>query len=113
MPCDTRLKARQTISQRKEEVRKAVAKVAADLAAGKVRAVVSKSGAIAFAGLSEADRDGVTDACIYRRLLVGGNALALAKIAHAERLAGRAVDRKLVANGEHSHDGGHTWHEGH
>ena len=32
-----------------------------------------------------------------------------AEIARAEALAGRTVDRKVVAAGVHSHDGGTTW----
>lgn len=62
-------------------------------------------------GWDEAERDGVTDACAYRRLMVSGSALAKAAIAHAEQLAGHSVDRRVVAHGVHSHDGGQTWHE--
>jgi hypothetical protein len=64
-------------------------------------------------GISNEDRDGVTDACAYRRLVVSGSALAKAAIARAEQLAGRQVDRRVLAHGAHSHDGGKTWHEGH
>jgi hypothetical protein len=110
MPCYTRLKPRQTIQQRAEEVRKAVAKLAAGLVNGKVVAKVGPQGAITFVGLTVEDRDGVTDACIYRQLMVSGNALALAKIAQAERLAGRSVNKQVVGSGVHSHDGGVTWH---
>lgn len=114
MPCDTRLKPRQTIQQRKAEVVTAVEKVAKGLVSGAIKAKVDpRTGAIAFSGLSETDRDGVTDACVYRRLLVGGNSLALMKIKQAEQIAGRAVDKQALAQGHHSHDGGETWHHGH
>jgi len=114
MPCDTRLKPRQTIQQRAAEVRKAVDALAAKLARRQVRPIVDKAtGAITFAGWNEQDRDGITDACAYRRLKVQGNALALAEIARAEALAGRGVDTKALAQGVHSHDGGVTWHHGH
>ena len=113
MPCDTRLKYRQTISQRAEEVRKATAKLAQQLASGQVKPKVNSKGGIAFEGWTDADRDGVTDACVYRRLLVSGSSLAIAKITQAELLAGRSVDKKLLAQGHHSHDGGQTWHDGH
>jgi hypothetical protein len=113
MPCDTRLKPRQTIQQRADEVRKAVEKIAAALAAGRVKAKVGPQGAIAFSGLTDEERDGITDACAYRRLMVSGSALAKAKIAAAEQLAGRSVDRKALAGGHHSHDGGEHWHHGH
>lgn len=114
MPCDTRLKPRQTISQRKAEVSDVVKRIAAGLASGKVKPVVSRAtGAIAFGGLTDEERDGVTDACVYRRLLVSGNALALMKIKAAEQAAGRTVDKQALAQGHHSHDGGSTWHNGH
>lgn len=114
MACETMRKPRQTPQERAEEVRKAVAKVAEALASGKAKAKVGPQGAVAFEGLSEADRGGVTDACIYRRIMAGGgNALARAALARAEQMAGRSVDRRVVASGTHSHDGGRTWHKGH
>ncbi len=114
MPCDTRLKARQTISQRKEEVRKAVSRLSEKITAGQAKVVVSKTGAVAFAGLTESERDGVTDACAYRLLMVHGSGLAKAAIARAEQIAGVSVNRKLITHGgEHSHDGGQTWDRGH
>ena len=113
MPCDTRLKPRQTITQRKEEVLAAVKRLDAALVAGRVRAVVGRQGGIAFAGLTEVERDGITDACAYRRIMSTGSALAKAAIAKAEALAGRSVDRQAIAQGLHSHDNGATWHHGH
>lgn len=110
MACDTRLKAGQTITERKAEVVKTVAAVQAALVAGKIKPVVGPKGSIAFEGLTDSDRNGVTDACIYRRLLTSGSALALAQIQRAEQIAGRGVDRQAVAQGVHSHDGGKTWH---
>jgi hypothetical protein len=113
MPCDTKLKAKQTISERAEEVRRMVMTLSSALASGRVKAVVGPQGAVAFAGLTDAERDGVTDACAYRRLMVTGSALAKAAIARAEQLAGRGVNRQAVAHGVHSHDNGKTWHHGH
>jgi hypothetical protein len=109
MPCDTQLKPRQTIKQRADEVRAATDKIAKALAAGRAKAKVGPQGAIAFTGLTDDERDGVTDACAYRRIMVSGSALARAKIAQAEQLAGRSVDRKVIGQGVHSHDGGRTW----
>src|SRR5436309_1524806 len=111
MPCDTRLKPKQTLQQRAEEVRRAIARLSDALASGRVKARVGPQGAITFGGWSDADRDGVTDACAYRRLMVSGSALAKAAIARAEQVAGRSVDRRVVARGAHSHDGGSTWHQ--
>lgn len=114
MPCDTRLKRGQTISQRAAEVKKVVNDVNSLLSVGKIKAVVDrKTGAIAFQGLSDEQRDGVTDACVYRRLMVSGSSLAKAAIQRAEMLAGRSVDKQALAHGVHSHDGGNSWHHGH
>lgn len=111
MPCDTRLKANQTISQRKEEVKKVVANLDRLIAAGQVRVKVGPQGAVAFTAWADVERDGVTDACAYRRLMVSGSALARAKIAQAEQMAGRSVNKQIVGQGHHSHDGGETWHD--
>lgn len=113
MPCDTRLKRNQTIQQRAEEVRKVASTVSARILQGRVKVVVGPQGAVAFEGLDDTDRDGVTDACIYRRLMVSGAATVKAAIARAEQLSGRSVNREALAQGHHSHDGGKTWHHGH
>ena len=111
MPCDTRMKRGQTIQARAEEVRTVVDQVAKLLAAGRVKPVISPKGAVAFAGLTDADRDGVTDNCMYRRLMSTGSVQAKLAIERAELLAGRKVDRQMVAQGMHSHDGGVSWHD--
>lgn len=110
MPCDTQLKPRQTLQQRAAEVRAFTERLSAGLASGRLKAKVGPQGAVAFLGLTDAERDGVTDACAYRRLMVSGSSLARAAITRAEQLAGRSVDRRMVAVGAHSHDGGETWH---
>ena len=110
MPCDRKLKPNQTIQQRATEVRNVVELAKRALVSGKAKAFVSKSGAIAFDGLTDSERDGVTDNCLYRRLMASGSALALQQIAKAEALAGRRVDRAVVNSGAHSHDGGKTFH---
>lgn len=108
MACETVLKPRQTAQQRKEEVRKAVANLDLALRMGNVKAVVGPQGAITFANWT-AGRDDVTDACAYRQLMVSGSAIARMKIAQAEQLAGRSVDKQVIGSGVHSHDGGKTW----
>jgi hypothetical protein len=114
MPCDTRLKPRQTISQRAAEVKQVVYDVNSLIAAGKVKPVIDKkTGAVAFQGLDDNLRDGVTDACVYRRLMVSGSSLTKAAISRAEQIAGRTVNKQALAEGHHSHDGGSTWHHGH
>jgi hypothetical protein len=111
MVCETRLKPRQTIQQRIAEVRRAVAGLAEALAVGRVKAKVGPQGAIAFVGWTDSERDGVSDACAYRRLMVEGSVLAKAAIVRAEQLAGRSVDRGAITAGWHLH--GDTWHHGH
>ena len=114
MPCNTRLKPRQTIKERAAEVRKAIDALALKLLKRQVRPVIDKAtGAITFAGWSETDRDGITDACAFRRLKVQGNSLVQAEIARAEALAGRGVNPQALTQGVHSHDGGVSWHHGH
>lgn len=109
MPCDTKLLPGQTISERAVEVRRAVSQLDAAIAARKVRVVIGPQGAVAFEGWTARER--VTDACAFRRIMATGTALARAEIARAEQMSGRTIDRKQVAIGAHSHDGGRTWHD--
>jgi hypothetical protein len=101
---------RQTIQQRAAEVRQVVERVQQGLLAGRVRIVVGQQGGVAFTGLSEEERAGITDGCIYRRMMITGSALTRAAIARAEQLAGRSINPQTVAQGLHSHDGGKSWH---
>lgn len=120
MPCDRSMKRvrtrdgvrSQTIQERAAEIRTVVERISDALTTGRVKPVVDKvKRAIVFVGLTDGERDGVTDACAYRRLMVSGSALAKAAIARAEQLAGVKVDQKQMAVGIHSHDGGRTWHD--
>ena len=114
MSCDTQREPNQTITQRKEQIRDTVLKLARALVTGQVKAIVNAQGAIAFQGWT--DRNRVTDACAYRQIMATGTALAKMKIAQAEALAGKSVSRQAIGHGgagTHSHDGGKTWHNGH
>lgn len=114
MPCDTVRKPNQTLDQRKTEVRGAIASLATLLASGQARVIVSKAtGSVAFRGWTDGETARVTDACAYRMIMATGSSLAKMAIQKAEMLAGRAVDRKALIAGHHSHDGGNTWHKGH
>jgi len=114
MPCDTRLKPRQTITQRKAEIRKMTATLESRLKTGAVKVKIdAATGAVAFVGLRDDERDGVTDGCAYRRLMSEGSAATRRIIAEAERAAGVSINKRAVAHGVHSHDGGKTWHHGH
>ena len=108
MPCDTKLKRNQTISQRAEEVRRAIKELDSAIMRRRVRIKVGPQGAIAFDGWTEG-RDGITDACAYRRLMQTGSALTRMEIAAAEQRAGISVNRQVLRQGIHSHDGGDTW----
>lgn len=109
MPCDRITKPRQTVAQRMAEVRKATARIDALLAAQRVQVKVGKKGGVVFIGIPDDVRDGLTDNCVYRRVMSGGSHAARQAIVKAERLAGHTVDKKVVAAGLHSHDGGATW----
>lgn len=116
MTCDTYLRQGQTIQQRAAEIRDVVERFTKGLVSGVIKAIVSKDGAIAFSGVSDKDRNNVTDACVYRRVMATGSALAKAQIAKAEAMAGKTVSRQTIGHGghgTHSHDGGKTWHHGH
>lgn len=110
MPCDTIRKPNQTLSQRVEEVKKRVTAVDRMIAARQVTVKVGKQGAVTFIGIPDEDRDGMTDACIYRMLTRKGSAAARMAIQRAEQMAGVKVNKAVVAAGVHSHDGGATWH---
>jgi len=110
MPCDTYTRPNQTITERKQEVLNAVKALEKALISNRVKPVIDRTtGAIAFQYFAESNRNGVRDSCLYRRIMATGSALAKAKIAQAEMLAGRTVNRAALAAGIHSHDGGNTW----
>ena len=110
MPCDSMRLPNQTMSERVTEVRTAAQRIDKMLAARKIGVKVGPQGAVTFTGLSEADRSRMTDACIYRRIMQSGSAASKIAIARAEQLSGVRVNKSVVANGVHSHDGGATWH---
>ena len=110
MACETYQRPNQTLAQRKDEIRHMQEKVIAGLKTGQIGVKVDAKGGVTFTGIPAEDRPGITDACIYRRVLVSGSQLAIQAIQKAERLAGRAVDKQMVATGYHSHDGGSSWH---
>lgn len=114
MACETRLRPRQSRVERAAAVRAARTRFNDGLASGKVKPVVDKkTGAIAFTGLTETERDGVEDACVYRHIMSNGSMQAKLAIQKAELLAGRTVSQSAVNSGIHSHDGGRSWHPGH
>ena len=115
MACETRLQNRnQTLTERKTQVKQIIALTDQLIRKNRVKVVVDKAtGAVAFDGLNEVERGGVSDACTYRVLMATGSSLAKMAIARAEQLAGRSVNRQALAQGVHSHDGGRTFSGGH
>jgi hypothetical protein len=111
MVCETRIREYQTPEERKKEVETAAQRLDAALAAGTVTVKVGPTGSIAFKGW--ANRDDVSDVCAFRKLTAKGSAALRKALARAEVTAGRKVDPRAVSAGEHSHDGGKTWHPGH
>src|SRR5215831_14818132 len=110
MVCDTKLRENQTLSERKKEVLETIEAIAKLIISNRVKPVIDKAtGAIAFQNIPASVRAGITDACVYRRIMATGSALAKQQIAKAEMLAGRTVNRASLAAGIHSHDGGRSW----
>jgi hypothetical protein len=105
-------KPNQTITQRREEIRKRMKVVDRLIIQKKVKLKVGPQGAVVVTGLSAEDRDGMTDACIVRRIMATGSAPAKLELLKAQQLAGvsAAQVQKAVTAGVHSHDGGATWH---
>ena len=110
MPCDTRRLPNQTLTQRKEEIKTAVDKLAAALSAGRVKPVIGARGGIAFPGWAEGQSGRVGDACAFRRIMSSGSVTAKLAIERAEMLAGRKVDQQAVAQGLHYH-ASTGWHD--
>lgn len=109
MACETMLAPRQTLAQRKEQIRKAANTIDKLIATRKAGVKVGPQGAVTFTGIPDADRSGMTDACVYRMLSRSGSAATKMAILRAEQLAGRSVSRGALTAGVHSHDGGQTW----
>ena len=113
MACETMRQPNQSLEQRKQEIKETISFFDELIRKRKMSIKVGPQGAIAFNGITNSERRGITDACIYRRIMATGSALAKAEIAKAEQIAGRAVDKRVIGQGVHSHDGGHSWHRGH
>lgn len=110
MSCDTQVnKARnQTLQERAEEVREALKGFARGIVTGRIKIRVGPQGSVAFEGLTQDERKGITDGCIYR-LMVKKHPEVLPHIMRAETLAGRKINLHAMHHGWHSHDGGKSW----
>ena len=104
MPCNTQLKPKQTLSQRADELRKAVASIDKLLASGRAQVKTGPQGAVVFTGIPDSVRDGMTDTCIYRTLTRTASPQVKMQLARLN------VNSAAVRAGIHSHDGGATWH---
>lgn len=113
MPCDTAYTSPgQSPAERREEIRAAVAELAALLASGEASVAISPTGAIAFRAQGW-DRRRVADVCAAGILRKHHGAALQRAIQRAEATSGRKVNWAAVTAGTHSHDGGQTWHAGH
>ena len=111
MPCESIRQPNQTLAERVIEVKRIIAELDRLIMKKRVNIVVGRQGAIAFVGNEwERIRNGVTDACAYRRLVTTGSVLTRTQITRAEEVSGTKVNRAVVGAGVHSHDGGVTWH---
>jgi hypothetical protein len=107
MPCDSRLRQGQSLAERNAEIKKALAKLEAELAAKKIQVAIANNGGIMFQGWK--DRAGISDACAYRVLTAEGSWALRQAVAKAEAMTGKKLNVNAVAGGLHSHDGGKTW----
>lgn len=87
--------------------------LARKLANKEVTVFISRQGALAFQGWSEADRGGLADTCAYRALAASNSPELRRAVAAAEARYGLKLDKRVLAAGVHSHDGGKTFHNGH
>ena len=115
MVCDTTWSYEgQTLTERKREIVSTVQAIDKLVSSNRVKPVVDRNtGAVTFAYLRDSDRNGLTDACVYRRLVATGSAATRVALQRAEQAAGRPVNRQSLAAGIHSHDGGRSWSGGH
>lgn len=111
MPCDSYIAPQQTKKERDADVKAALARLEAAVAAGTVVVKVGPQGALAFTGWSGAERAGITDVCAYRKLSAANSPTLRKAIARAEVSAGRKIDPRQIASGVHEHDG--KWYPGH
>ncbi len=113
MPCDTVLRPGVSLEQRVKAIDLSLKRLEQFLTTGKASIKISPTGAIAFVGWQGADRDDVTDVCAYRTLTAANSWALRQAVAKAEAMQGRKVNPKAVIGGQHSHDGGKSWHNGH
>lgn len=117
MSCDMMLRPRQSLSERKEEVKKAISTLDKLIASGKVNVRVGTEGigkgAVAFKGWADVERSGISDACALRLLQMSCSTMTKLKLQQAQQMAGTSFNKQTLAHGVHSHDGGATWHKGH
>lgn len=103
MACETVLRSGQTLAQRIDQVKEALARLERYLATGSVKVTIAPNGAVAFGAWK--DRDDVTDACAYRTLSHENSWALRQAVLKAEQASGRKVNPNAVAAGWHTHDG--------
>jgi len=113
MPCDTRLRAEQTLDERQQEITAALRALEQRLLVGQVKVSIGSNGAIAFSGWAATERQDVTDVCAFRCLQAQNSWALRQAVSRAEAQSGRKVNIASVIAGVHSHDGGHSWSGGH
>lgn len=107
MACETMRQPGQSLSERIDQVKKALTRLEQQIQASRVKIGIGPNGAVVFQGWK--DRDNVTDACAFRSLTASNSWILRQAVMRAEAMSGRKVNARAVAEGHHSHDGGHTW----
>lgn len=112
MPCDTRpLRREETLEERMAKDKARLQTLENALRAKAVSIEIGPTGAVAFRGWKDADRDGISDVCAFRTLRVQNSFELRQAVARAEAMSGRKLNERAVLAGHHAHGG--TWHGGH
>jgi hypothetical protein len=99
----------QTAEEREVDIRAALAKLEVALESQEVTVTLSSEGAACLVGWTDADRDGVTDACAALSLSMQASWAWTLAVQAAEARTGYRYNAQSVAAGYHSHDSGRTW----
>lgn len=109
MACEAVRTPRQTAAERAREVRDALRALEAALAAGSVQVRLDARGRLRFQGWGEAARAGVNDACAFQALERSQSSALRRAVDREQGARGVKLDRRAIAAGTHTHDGGRTW----
>lgn len=98
--CPICKRARETFeeTQRREKRAKLIAqRVETALLNGTVKITYDRlTGKLKFVGITDAQREGATDECLFQQIKQKGSSLARAQIAKAEQTGGRSLNQRTI-----------------